>query len=216
MWQNSSCGKTQIVTKLKVWEKNLRPKCDKTQSVTKLRVWQNSECDKTQSVTKLENSNYDKTQKLKLWQNLKKKIKLGRKLKYDKSHFMKTKKKFKWFLERPFWHLDNLWDFLWAAFCDSRNVFLDVFLRCLPGCLPECLPRCFPGLSSWAVFLKASRTRTGQVLIPYGKIEAGEWPRTIFPVSVFTRSRDNLRLWFKILERLKIWKWKCIERNLNY
>ena len=57
-WQNS---KSQIVTKPK------KSKCDKTQNVKK--KMKTSKCDKTQIVTKLENSNYDKTLKLKFGPN---------------------------------------------------------------------------------------------------------------------------------------------------
>ena len=53
LWQNSYCDKTQIVKKLKSWEKI------KNSNVTKLRLCQNS---RTQIIT---------IQKLKLWQNLK-------------------------------------------------------------------------------------------------------------------------------------------------
>ena len=79
---NSNCDKTQIVTKLRLLQNS---NCDKTQIGTKLKWWQNSNmdntqivrekfknsCNKTQIVTKLDNSNYDNTQKLKMWQNLK-------------------------------------------------------------------------------------------------------------------------------------------------
>ena len=101
-WQNSNCDKTQ---KLKVWQNS------KTHIVTKFKLWQYSNFDKSKVVRKLklgQNSNFeekklksskcereqiensnltilanssDKTQKLKLWQNLK----------YDKSTFMKIK-----------------------------------------------------------------------------------------------------------------------------
>ena len=52
LWKNSNTQivaklKTQIVTKIKLWEKKL----------------QNSKCDKTQIVTNLENSNYDNNSK---------------------------------------------------------------------------------------------------------------------------------------------------------
>ena len=90
LWQDS---KTQIVTKLKMWQNS---SCDKAQIETKLKLWQNYnyeknyKCDKTKIVTKLINSNYDKTPKLKLWQNSK--LKLWQNLKYDKSQVMKIKK----------------------------------------------------------------------------------------------------------------------------
>ena len=86
---HSPCDKTQ---KLKLWKKKetQKLKWDKTQIVT------NSNCNKTQIVTKLklwhnsklkirQNSNCDKTEKLKLWHNLN----------YDKSKSMK-KKTLKW------------------------------------------------------------------------------------------------------------------------
>ena len=121
MWQNSTCDKTQVVTKLKLWRNSNCDKnssCDKTQIVTKLKLWEktqklkcdNSECDKTRELKlwQLKNSNYDKTLKKSNW---------------DKSQFMNTKKKLeKALLVRTFWHLDNRWDVLWAAFCDSHNV----------------------------------------------------------------------------------------------
>ena len=76
LWLNS---KTQTVMKLK------NSNCDetkKTQMVTKLKLWQNSnwdknkkiKCGKIQIVTKPLNSNNDKTQKLKFWQNAKTQI----------------------------------------------------------------------------------------------------------------------------------------------
>ena len=66
-FKNSNCDKTwklkfwktQIVNKLKLWEKNHNLKCDKTQIVTKL---ENSDYDK------LKNSNWDITAKFKLCQ----------------------------------------------------------------------------------------------------------------------------------------------------
>ena len=64
LWQNtknSNCDKTQIVTKLKIERKKIS-----TQNVKRFKLWQNL---RTQILTKLKNSNYDKTQKLKLWQN---------------------------------------------------------------------------------------------------------------------------------------------------
>ena len=93
---NSNCEKTQIMTKFKLWE-------------NKLKAWNVT----SQIVTKLEISNYDKTQKLKLWQNLQ----------YVKCQFRK-KTALNGLLVRIFWHLDNRWDVLWASFCDSRGVFL--------------------------------------------------------------------------------------------
>ena len=88
-----------------------------TQNVTKIKLWQNSNCDKTHIVPKLqnskcENSNCDQTQ--------------FKKINYDKSQLKKNKQ----VLERKFWHLDNQWDVLWAAFCNSPNVFT---LHCYRG-----------------------------------------------------------------------------------
>ena len=127
---NSNCVKTQtqIVTYSKTWivTKLNNSNCDKTQIVTKLKLWQNSKCDKSQIVTEFENLNCNKTQKLKLWQNLK----------YGKSQFKKKKKKKNFknvFLVRTFWHLDNRWDVLWAAFCDSHNVFPPPFPKLVLG-----------------------------------------------------------------------------------
>ena len=70
MLQNSNCDKTQIVTKLKLWQ-NLN--CDKTQIVTKHKLWQKSkgEDKKNQKLEIYQNSNCDKTQELKSWQNSK-------------------------------------------------------------------------------------------------------------------------------------------------
>ena len=119
--KNSKCDKTQLVTKLKLWQNS---NSDKTQIVTSLKLWvknQKLKCDKTWIVTKLENSNYDNS-KTKIVTKIHK-LKLGQDLEYDKSQFMKTKKKLqKSLLVRTYWHLDNWWDVLWAAFCDSRNV----------------------------------------------------------------------------------------------
>ena len=52
LWQlkKSKCDKTQLVTKLNMWQNST---CDKTPILTKLKLWQNSSCDKTQIVTKL-------------------------------------------------------------------------------------------------------------------------------------------------------------------
>ena len=69
--KSSNCDETQIVMKLKNWK-----------SEKKIKMWRknsNSKCDKTKIVTKLENLNsgktqylaFEKTQKLKLWQNFK-------------------------------------------------------------------------------------------------------------------------------------------------
>ena len=83
--KNSNCDKTQIVTKLKLWQNS---NCDTTlfvrerekiKNMTKPQLWQNS---RTPIKTKIKKSNYDKTEKLKLWQNLK----------YDKSKNIWIKK----------------------------------------------------------------------------------------------------------------------------
>ena len=66
MWQNSNCDQTQIVT-IQIVRKN--------ENVTTLELWPNS---KTEIVTKLKKNNFDKSQKLKLWQNIN----------YDQSQFM--------------------------------------------------------------------------------------------------------------------------------
>ena len=52
---------------------------------------------------------------------------MGPNLKYDKSWFMKKKKKLKGSLVRTFWHLDNWWDVLWAAFCNSHDVWGKIY-----------------------------------------------------------------------------------------
>ena len=127
--------KTQFVIKLKLWQKS---SCDKTQIVTKLKLWhnsycdkklKNSKCDKTQMVTKLENSKDDKTQKIKLWQNSKTwivtKLEIWQILMYEGKKLKKD------LLVRTYWHLDNQWDVLWAAFCDSRDVFVRYDFCCL-------------------------------------------------------------------------------------
>ena len=66
LWQNTNCDKSLVVTKVKLWQKS---NCDKNKIMNK--KLKKAQCDKTQIVTELENSNSDKTQKLKLWQNLK-------------------------------------------------------------------------------------------------------------------------------------------------
>ena len=71
--------------------------CDKTQ---KLNLWQNS---KTKFVTKLKNSNCGKTW---IMTNLK----------------SCQKNALKGFLVTTFWHLDNQWDILWTANCNSCDV----------------------------------------------------------------------------------------------
>ena len=127
--------KTQNVTKLKFWQNSI------TQNVTKLKLWHNS---KTQIVTKLYLNCY-KTwimTNLNLWEE--KQISMG-------------------LLGRTFWHLDNWCYVLWAAFCDSRNVFLQFlwlqkihYLLQLVCCtlsglsLKEAIPRLLSSLNSVA------------------------------------------------------------------
>ena len=120
MWQNLKTQKSDEAQKLKLWWKS------KTQIVTKLPIsnceeeknsrhwmWQNLHCDKTKK------TNCDKTKKLKLWQNLN----------YEKEEKIK-----KVLLVRTFWHLDNQWYVLCAAFCDSRDVSR-LFLHCQYCCV---------------------------------------------------------------------------------
>ena len=95
LWQNSNSDKTQIVTKLKLWEKKSKTQirqnsdCDSSESsdqkiisqqnlkktisqkTQKLKLRWNS---KPQMLMKLKNSNCDLTQKLKLWTNSKTQI----------------------------------------------------------------------------------------------------------------------------------------------
>ena len=75
---NSNCYKTQIVTKLKLWQLKLWQKlsCDKTQIVTKNQIVKKKK-NKNKSIW--QNWTCDKTGELKLWQNLK----------YDKSQITK-------------------------------------------------------------------------------------------------------------------------------
>ena len=121
--------KSQVVAKLKILN------CDKTQKfklrhiVTKLEY---SNCDKTQFFKRLKYSKFDKTQimtNLKLWPNSKtqnvtnlKKGKLWQNSIYDKTQLM-TKLQTS-LLVRTTWHLENRWDDLWAAFCDSCYFFV--------------------------------------------------------------------------------------------
>ena len=120
MGQKSTFDKTPVVTKLKLW---LNSNFYKTQVVTKLKLWEKNhklKNDKTRIVTKLGNSNYDKTQKLKLKQNLKAQIWT----KLELWPISIYEENLKGLLVRTFWHLHNRWDVLWEAFCDSRDVFL--------------------------------------------------------------------------------------------
>ena len=93
--------KTQIVTKLKLWQKS------KTQNVTTLKRWQNSKIQivttqklklwqnsKTQIVTKLNNSNSNKTKKTQIGSKLKTQIMT----KLKNSNCDKT-----WILKNPEW-----------------------------------------------------------------------------------------------------------------
>ena len=117
-FKKSYCDETQ---KLKFWQ-NLKLKLcpnSKTQILTKLKFWQNSNCEKKINNSKCEGK------KLKLGQNSK--LKLWQNLNYDKSQFMRRKKQnLKGFLVGTFWHLDNRWDALWAAFCVFCNVFCEL------------------------------------------------------------------------------------------
>ena len=76
-----------------------------------------------------QNSNCDKTWKLKLWQNLilrfweNSETKIVTKLKLWQISIYEEKKLKNSLLVRTFWHLDIRWDGLWAAFCESRDVF---------------------------------------------------------------------------------------------
>ena len=119
--KNSNCDKTQIVTKLKLWQNCI---CDK------FKFWQNSKCEEK----KEKNSKCNKIQlwqdlrtqiwqnsKLKLWQNSKTQIET--KLAIGQISIFEEKQDWKGIPVKTFWHLDNRWDVLWAAFCN--------FLRCL-------------------------------------------------------------------------------------
>ena len=96
--KSSNCDQTQ---KVKLWRK-------KSQRLTR---WQNS---RIQIMTKLKNSNCDKTKKnwvlTKTWNT-------------TNINFCRRKKTLDGSV-RTFWHLDNQWDALWAAFCNSFNVFI--------------------------------------------------------------------------------------------
>ena len=116
LWWNS---KTQIVMKLKtqIVMTLKTSNCDKTL---------NSNCNKTQKLKFCQNSKTQIVTKLKLWQksNCEKKSITQNVTKLKNSNCHKTQKLELW--HRTFWHLDNLWDDLWTAFCDSANVFLTV------------------------------------------------------------------------------------------
>ena len=137
MWQNF---KTQIVTKLKLWQnlkceegkKNQKLKYEE-EKTQKLKMLQNSNCDITWNfniwqnsknliVTKLKNSKCDKTQKLKLWQNLK----------YE--FFYLRKKKFKGYISK---NMLTPWQPILCSLgsvCDSCDVFF-LFMVCMPSLL---------------------------------------------------------------------------------
>ena len=55
--KNSKYGKTQLVTKLKLWQNS---KSDKAQIVTKLKLWQNPNWKQTQIVKEEKNSTLTK------------------------------------------------------------------------------------------------------------------------------------------------------------
>ena len=69
LWQDSNSNGYHT-QKLKLGQNSKNSNCDKTQIVTKLKLWQNSNCDNIKIVTKLENTNCNKTRKLELWHNL--------------------------------------------------------------------------------------------------------------------------------------------------
>ena len=107
LWQNSICDKTQIVTKTHIVTKLSNSSCDKTPIMTKLKLWEKkkkSKCYNTQIMKKLANSNYDKA-----WNTT--------------NLILGEKKLYKGLLVTTFWHLDNQWYFFWAVFCNSRYVF---------------------------------------------------------------------------------------------
>ena len=78
--------------------------------MTKLKLWQNQN---TQIVTKLKNSNCDQT-KNSNWN----KTSNIRNLNWWRKKTLKCSS------VRTFWHIDNRWGVLRAAFCDSRDVLL--------------------------------------------------------------------------------------------
>ena len=122
LWWNS----TQIVMKLK------NSNCGETQKTQIAMKLKNSDWDETQIVRKLKNLNIDKTQivaKLNLWQNSNTQTLTKLKNQIVKNCIMtnlslrEEEKIIKSVLERTFWHLVNRWDVLWAAFCNSCDVF---------------------------------------------------------------------------------------------
>ena len=67
--KSSNCDKSQIVTKLKLWQNS---NCDKGQVLTKIKLWQKSNCEEKKLKKSMwQNSNCDKTQELKLRQKSK-------------------------------------------------------------------------------------------------------------------------------------------------
>ena len=136
--QNSNCDKTQtqIVRKCK-------KKKEKNHILGKPNNW-HGDNSKTQNVTKLkssrcdncENSNFDLTQKLKIWNTLKLQLwqnpnfEKTQNLNCDKTHKLRLlqnsngDKALKTLLIRTTWHLNNRWDILWAAFCNLAMVFI--------------------------------------------------------------------------------------------
>ena len=136
LWWNL---KTQIVIKFKT-QIVMKLKSSNGDETHKLKWWLNS---KTQIVMKLKNSNCEETKKPKFWQNSNcdktKKLKCDKiqivtklkknqivtKLEWQISIYEK-KKKLKSLLVRTFWHLDNQWAVLWAAFCDSCDVLVSI------------------------------------------------------------------------------------------
>ena len=93
---------------------------------------------KSQTVIKPQNSNCDKTCKLKLWQHLKKHSKTHTVTKLnldcDKTkkilfgQYSTFDKTCKALFVRTTWHLDNRWDVLLAAFCNIVMFYLGPFL----------------------------------------------------------------------------------------
>ena len=131
--ENSKCDKTQLVTKLKLWQNS---NCDKTQVVTKLKWWPNSNCEKkikNLNVTKLRLWQNLRTQimttlKLNLWQNLKTEI--GTKLEIWQILIYEDKKNLKW--------------------CFSRSILTPWQpMRCSLGSVLR-FSRCF--LTTWKIF----------------------------------------------------------------
>ena len=68
--KNSTCDKTQLVTKLKLWHSS---NCDKTQVVTKPKLWQNSNCEKKPRTQMWQNLDSERSDQKKITTKLKKK-----------------------------------------------------------------------------------------------------------------------------------------------